>query len=129
MGVELKVQFTDRTIPEWSVVSSKLTNSGYPVTIRMIDGQLAFPDEQPPEDWRELRLGTHAGMVTVRREADGIKLVIWGNAEQALQQARNALAWAFAAVGDGTVLDDAGNALSASDYRQSAPMPPGVSLT
>ena len=29
-------------------------------SMRMIDGELAFPDEQPPESWAELRVGTPA---------------------------------------------------------------------
>jgi hypothetical protein len=44
----------------------------------MIDGELAFPDEEPPEDWRELRIGTPEGMmVTIRRERDRVVLVVW----------------------------------------------------
>ncbi len=45
----------------------------------MIDGQLAFPDEEPAADWRELRVGTPQGMVTVRRGKERMVFVTWGN--------------------------------------------------
>jgi hypothetical protein len=53
--------------------------------MRMIDGQLAFPDETPPDDWKELRVSTPAGMITLRRDDEGISLVIWGNADEKLR--------------------------------------------
>jgi hypothetical protein len=58
----------------------------------MIDGELALPDETPPHDWREIRIGAPGGMVTLRRETDGITLVIWGNADDQLRQDWNTLA-------------------------------------
>ncbi len=67
--------------------------------IRMIDGQLAFPDEEPPGDWKELRVASTLGMVTIRRHAGGVELVIWGNADAGTQQTANALAVAFAKLG------------------------------
>jgi hypothetical protein len=70
----------------------------------MIDGELAFPDEEPPENWHELRLGTPEGMiVTVRRERDQVVLVVWGNSDARLVQAWNALTCAFAEAGKGTM--------------------------
>jgi hypothetical protein len=70
----------------------------------MIDGELAFPDEEPAENWRELRLGTAAGaMVTVKRERDRVVLVVWGNADAGLVEAWNALTWAFAKAGSGKI--------------------------
>jgi hypothetical protein len=66
----------------------------------MIDGELAFPDEEPPQNWRELRLGTADGMmVTVRREGDRVVLVVWGNSDASLIRAWNALACTFAELG------------------------------
>ena len=76
------------------------------VEMRMIDDQLAFPDELPEENWRELRLGTPAGMVTVRRDGDCLRFVIWGNADAALRQAWDELVRTFAEVGDGVVLSE-----------------------
>jgi hypothetical protein len=92
----------------------------------MISGELAFPDEEPPEDWRELRLGTPSGMVTVRREPGRVVLVVWGNADTGLIQAWNALTWAFAATASGQVESSQG-AVSAAEYERSAEFPAGFS--
>src|SRR3712207_8342677 len=35
----------------------------------------SFPDEVPPEGWRELRVGTPQGMVTLRREGGAVVCV------------------------------------------------------
>ena len=61
----------------------------------MVDGELRLPEEEVPTVWQELRVGTPQGMVTVRREPDRVRLVTWGNADAAMLQAWNALAWAF----------------------------------
>lgn len=115
MGVELKVEFAEGAGPLWPAAGELLARRGFPVQMRMIDGQLAFPDEAPPEGWRELRLGTAAGMVTLRREPGGVALVIWGNADAPLMQARNALAWACAEATGGRVLTESGR-VSAGDF-------------
>ena len=83
-------------VPSWPTVRARLAAAGCPAQLRMIDGQLAFPDEEPPADWRELRIGTTDGMVTVRREGAGVTVVTWGNADAAMQRAWNAVAVAFA---------------------------------
>jgi hypothetical protein len=71
MGMAQSVTFPAGSLPSWSAVQDLLASRGFPVQVRMIDGELAFPDEEPPENWRELRLGTPDGMiVTVRREGD-----------------------------------------------------------
>ncbi len=88
----------------------------------MIDGQLAFPDEVPPDEWKELRLGTPQGMVTLRRDGDAVVFVTWGNADAALRQTWNAVVWAFAAVGGGTIPTPNG-AVDAETFRRQAEMP------
>jgi hypothetical protein len=118
MGQERVVTFVGGAVPPWQRVGELLTRSGFPVQMRMIDGQLAFPDEQPPESWSELRVGTSHGMVTVRREADRVRLVTWGNADAAMVQAWNALAWAFAEAGGGLV-----DGQSPADFRRHAELP------
>jgi hypothetical protein len=121
MGMDQTVSFTGPP-PPWGAVRDLLGRHGYPVQLRMIDGQLAFPDEAPPEGWRELRVGTPGGMVTVRREPGQMVLVVWGNADAGLRQAWNALAWALAEVAGGQVLTAEG-ALGAADYRRRADLP------
>ena len=121
MGMDQTILFPGPA-PSWSAISALLARHGFPVQLRMIDGELSFPDEQPPEAWRELRLGTPLGMVTVRRGADRVTLVTWGNADAGARQAWNALAWAFAAAGAGQVQSEAGTH-SADEFRRSADLP------
>lgn len=122
MGMEQVVMFSTRPVPPWPAVRDLLARHGLPVQVRMIDGELAFPDELPPETWRELRLGATPGMVTARRDADRVALVIWGNAEGALLQVWNALTWAFAEAGDGRIATPDGPR-AAADYRLAANVP------
>jgi hypothetical protein len=119
MGQERVVTFAGGTVPAWESVRALLARSGFPVQMRMIDGQLAFPDEQPSESWAELRAGTPQGMVTVRREPDRVRLVTWGNADAAMLQAWNALSWAFAEAGGGTV----DGTLAPEAFRKGADLP------
>src|SRR5439155_11956977 len=81
MGMEQTVTFSvGRPVP-WPSVRDLLVSHGFPVEVRMIDGELAFPNEEPPENWRELRLATSEGLVvTARREQDRVVLAGWGNA-------------------------------------------------
>ena len=122
MGMEQTVTFAAGAVPAWAAVRDLLADRGYPVQTRMIDGELAFPDEAPPEGWRELRVGTPGGMVTVRREPGRVVCVTWGNAQGDLLRAWNALAWAFAEAGGGRV-ESAPGPLSAAEYRQAADLP------
>ncbi len=122
MGIEQKVVYPGGAVPSWPAVQETLARAGFPVQTRMIDGQLAFPDEVPGADWQELRLGTSQGMVTVRRGPGEVVLLTWGNADRALAQAWNAVAWAFAEAGGGRV-QAAGGPLSAADYRRTADLP------
>lgn len=100
MGMEQTVRFPAAP-PAWTAVRDWLAARGHTFPIAMIDGELAFPDEQPPETWRELRLKSPHGMITVRRDANRLAFVIWGNADAALQEQRNVLAQAFAECGGG----------------------------
>ena len=122
MGMEQTVTFAPGRAPTWEALRELLAARGFPVQLRMIDGELAFPDEVPPAEWRELRLGTPQGMITLRRQPDRITTVTWGNAEPALRQAWNAITWACAEVASGQVLSDTGP-VSAEDYRRSADLP------
>src|SRR5260370_38690996 len=122
MGMEQTVSFAGKAMPTWGAVSDLLTRRGFPVQTRMIDGQLAFPDEVPPHDWKELRLGTPQGMVTLRRQGDTVAFVTWGNADAALRQGWNGLTRALAEAGGGTVQREHG-AFDAQTFRRQAQMP------
>ncbi len=108
MGMDQTVSFAGKPVPSWSAVRGLLQEKGFPLQMRMIDGQLAFPTEEPPEVWSELRVGTPQGMIAVRRGEDQVTVVTWGNADLAMRQAWNALAWAFAEAGGGLVLTPGG---------------------
>ncbi len=124
MGMEQTVTLPPGTVPAWPVVRDLLIQRGLPVQLRMIDGELSFPDEVPTASWRELRVGTPQGMVTVRREGDRLLLVTWGNADAGMRQAWNAVAWAFAAACQGNVSTPQGPC-SAADFQQTAELPGG----
>lgn len=95
MGVDHSVRLGPGGMPKWSAVAERLASRGIEAVLRMIDGELAFPDEMPPDDWRELRVGMEPGMVTVRREAEGVTLVVWGNASDEMLRSRDVLGQAF----------------------------------
>ena len=118
MGMDRHVRFGDGRQPTWPNVAARLIDAGLAVQLRMIDGQLAFPDETPSDDWRELRIGAVSAMVTVRRSGDGVTCVVWGNADGPTRELWNAIAWAFAAESDGKIDDR-----SADDFRASNEMP------
>ena len=90
-----QILFTPEKLPPWSQLADHCAKQKIPLQMRMIDGELAFPDETPPHDWRELRVGTPGGMITLKRDPDGITLVIWGNADENLCRDWNALAAAL----------------------------------
>jgi hypothetical protein len=123
MGMEQAVTFNHGNPPLWPAAQNLLASHKFPIQVRMIDGELAFPDEQPSEDWRELRLGTAEGaMVTVRRESDRVVLMVWGNADARLVLAWNALTWAFAETCNGQIHTPAGS-YSVADYRTHTGLP------
>jgi hypothetical protein len=103
MGLEQTVVFSTHAVPVWRQVQHLLASRGFPLQIRMINDQLAFPDEMPEEPWRELRVGTAADMVTLRRGPDRVTLVTWANADVPLVRMRNAIAWALAEAGAGHI--------------------------
>jgi hypothetical protein len=99
--MQQRVVFGERGCPSWAAVGEHLQQQGFPIQMRMIDGQLAFPDEMPADAWNEVRVGILGGMITARREQDGVTLVTWGNADEQLRQAWNALTAAFAELSGG----------------------------
>jgi hypothetical protein len=126
MGMSQVVSFRPGQVPSWPKVRELLTAHKLQLQIRMIDGELAFPDEEPTEEWRELRLATPAGQaITARRNGDQVELVVWGNADQELLRARNALAWAFTQIGAGSIEAPEGS-LKAAEFWKVADLPAEV---
>jgi hypothetical protein len=127
MGMDQAVTFPQNSPPRWRNVSDLLCRRGFPVQVRMIDGELALPNEIPPETWRELRVGTPQGMITIRRESDHFVFVTWGNADASLRQAWNAMAWAFAKVCAGQVRTPSG-LITADEFQRTTEMPPSLTF-
>jgi hypothetical protein len=115
--MDRQVRFGEGRQPTWANVAARLVDAGLAVQLRMIDGQLAFPDETPADDWRELRIGAVSAMVTVRREQGGVTCVVWGNADQPTRALWNVIAWAFAAESEGKI-----DGLTADEFRASNEM-------
>ena len=103
MGVELTVSIPAGRVIAWPDVAARLAARGMSAPIRMIDGLPAFPDEAPPDDWSELRVGTPGGMVTLRRTAVGVTCVAWGTDDPGLRRDFRAVAQAVAEATGGTV--------------------------
>ena len=123
MGVEQTITFPEGETPSWPAARDLLASRGFPVQVRMIDGELSFPDEEPPENWHELRIGTPKGMMTtVRRERERVVLVAWGSADPELLETWNALTWAFAETANGQIgLEDGW--LNPSEYASCVDLP------
>jgi len=77
---------------ELAPVFARLSNAGMAIAIQMIDGALTPPSTPPPAEWREIRLRTPAGTVTLRRRPDGIAVTVFGNADASLEAAQRAIA-------------------------------------
>jgi hypothetical protein len=122
MGMDQTVGFPGRTPPAWPAVAGLLAQNGFAVQMRMIDGELSFPDEALPEGWREIRVGSAGAMVTIRRQAEQVMLVTWGNADRGQRELWNALAWAWAAAGAGLVQTPEGP-VDASTFAAKAELP------
>ena len=103
MGTERVVRFRPGTSPGWPEIAAKLAESGETPVLRMIDGLPAFPDEVPDPAWRELRVGLTGGMVTLRRDVDAVRCVVWGGDDPAMRAALETCSRGVALAGDGTI--------------------------
>ncbi len=88
MGMELSIVAPNL---DWTRIRNALDLFTPKGSLRMADGQLTFPDEEPASNWRELRVALPSGMVTLRRTKSGLDLVTWGNISEALLSERNQL--------------------------------------
>jgi hypothetical protein len=83
MGMERTIVLTG-SVPSWNQIQKRLLEQGIPSALRMIDGLPAFPDEVPEDGWRELRISTPSGMMTLRLQDAQLSIVVWGNADDNL---------------------------------------------
>jgi hypothetical protein len=85
MGLEILVE---RPGPcRLQPVLDTLAAGGLPAVIAMVDNALRAPGAPPPDEWRDVRLRTPAGMVTLARRSLGVAVVVFGSADAALQDA------------------------------------------
>jgi hypothetical protein len=118
MGLEIRIRTSDESPIAWPSVRDRLIELGDTPRLTMIDGELAFPDEEPPSAWRELRIGLIGGMVTVRRLPDGVAVVVWGNADAALIRSWKMAALAIAEISHGSIDGPDGIIIAADFARQ-----------
>ena len=114
MGVERAIRFEGEP-PGWHAARERLASRGIEPQMRMIDGEIALPEDTPPDSWRELRVAIDARMVTVRRAPHGVTAVAWGDPDERTTGAFDAVTWAFAAAGNGVIDTDEGER-SAEDF-------------
>jgi hypothetical protein len=123
MGLDRTIRFPTADTPEWEAIRANLLRVGESGQLRMIDGMPAFPDETPADEWKELRVGMAAGMVTIRRGSGFFSCVVWGNADPALNAAWARVIWACAAAGGGAIETSTGS-LSAEEFARGAGLAP-----
>ncbi|MBY0585922.1 hypothetical protein K2X85_02035 [bacterium] len=117
MGIEYVV-LHEAAPPSLSTVRQLLADHGIALQTRMIDGELAFPDEEPKGPWSELRVAIQKNMITLRRDAHGIHVLTWGNADDAMQEVWRRLVWALAEVTGAPIASPMGQQ-SAEEFRRS----------
>jgi hypothetical protein len=122
MGMEYTIQFSPAGVPTLARILAVLAEQNFPVQVRMVDGELTLPHEVPPDGWKDVRLGTPSGMVTLVRQGEELAVVTWGNADDALRRAWNAVAWATAKAGKGRITGPGGQQ-STEEFRSAVPMP------
>ena len=90
MGLEVVVPRVATV--EFPALLGRLADAGLPTAVAMVDNVLQGPGSTPPTAWRDVRLRTPAGMVTLRRVPNGIAVVVFGNAEDPLRAAQRTIA-------------------------------------
>src|SRR4051794_17704984 len=87
MGMEILVPrpHTSGVLP---ALLDALAAGGFRSSLIMVDGQLVMPNAPPPPAWRDVRLRTPGGTVTLARREGGIAVVVFGNADDALRAAQ-----------------------------------------
>jgi hypothetical protein len=77
---------------ELAALLHRLDAAGLPSALAMVDNVLQGPGAIPPAVWRDARLRTPAGVVTLRRVPSGVAVVVFGNADEPLRAAQRTIA-------------------------------------
>jgi hypothetical protein len=94
MGLEITV---DRAAPfPLEPVLDRLAAGGLVCRVVMVDTLLCDPAAPSPRVWRDVRLKTPHGMVTLVARPGGTAVVVFGNAGAALQEDQRKVAAALA---------------------------------
>ena len=81
-----------RGAPELGALLARLDGAGLPSAVLMIDHQLVAPGAPPPARWRDVRLKTPAGTVTLKLDGSTVTVTVFGNADPPLQAAQETIA-------------------------------------
>jgi hypothetical protein len=96
MGLE---RLVPRDAPlSFPALVERLAGAGMVCAVMMIDGALAAPGTPIADGWRDVRLRTPAGTVTLSRRAGAIAVLVFGNADGALTDAQRLVAETIAAL-------------------------------
>ena len=90
MGLEVVVPRVASV--ELVALLQRLGAAGLPSALAMVDNVLQGPGAIPPAVWRDARLRTPAGVVTLRRVPSGVAVVVFGNADEPLRAAQRTIA-------------------------------------
>jgi hypothetical protein len=78
--------------PDLGALLAKLDGAGLPSAVLMIDQQLVAPGAPPPARWRDVRLKTPAGTVTLKLDGGAVAVTVFGNADPPLVAAQETIA-------------------------------------
>ena len=90
MGLEVVVPRVASV--ELAALLDQLSAAGLPSALAMVDNVLQGPGAIPPAVWRDARIRTPAGVVTLRRVPSGVAVVVFGNADEPLRAAQRTIA-------------------------------------
>ena len=78
--------FAPRSTPLSLLALVELLRTAAPdAMVVMVDGNFLAPGRPLPEGWRDVRVRTPAGTLTLLPRPDGIEVVVFGNADDALR--------------------------------------------
>jgi hypothetical protein len=90
MGMEVVVP--RRSDIDWPALLGHLQSHELPAMVAMIDGALQMPGAVPTASWRDVRLRTSAGTITLARRPTGVAVVVFGNADESMLAAQRVIA-------------------------------------